>query len=55
MLKILARIWAKIAYRWKLEVEERNNDLHAKLAALHAQQKQKYGKYVDAIGIIVST
>jgi hypothetical protein len=53
MTKIFARIWAKRSYIFKLEKEAATNQLHAKLAALHAEQKraeaEKLNADVDAI------
>jgi hypothetical protein len=40
MIKVIARFWARRAYLWKLELESHTHDLHAKLSALHAQQKR---------------
>ena len=40
MLRFVARIWAKLSYIWKLEIEAGTNELHAELTARLMEEKQ---------------
>jgi hypothetical protein len=40
MLRAIARWWAKLSYRWELEVWAARSDVNADLAARNAKEKR---------------
>ncbi len=48
MIKSLARWWARRSYIWKLEKKAGEEELNAKLSALHAEQKRKDAEKLNA-------
>jgi hypothetical protein len=48
MIKLLARFWARRSYIWKIEKKAGEDELNAKLSALHAEQKRQEAEALNA-------